>query len=116
MTALEMFSIPFGEAGGLSSNPPTLSSNPRALSSNPLALSSNFESLPTKLGSLPDNPKSLPTKLHLQDEAAHHLQRNFRHVRDTYLRPLMREGRLTMTNPDEPNDPQQAYRTVEDRG
>jgi len=33
-------------------------------------------------------------------------------VRQNYLRPLMREGRLTMTNPQEPNDPQQAYRAM----
>ena len=49
------------------------------------------------------------------EELALLLQRNSRHVRDTYLRPLMREKRLKMTNPDEPNDPQQAYRTVEGR-
>jgi ATP-dependent DNA helicase RecG len=33
-------------------------------------------------------------------------------VQQNYLRPLMREDRLTMTNPQEPNDPQQAYRAV----
>jgi ATP-dependent DNA helicase RecG len=47
------------------------------------------------------------------EELALLLHRNSRHVRNTYLRPLMRDGRLAMTNPDEPNDPQQAYRTVE---
>jgi ATP-dependent DNA helicase RecG len=35
-------------------------------------------------------------------------------VRQNYLRPLMREGRLMMTNPKKPNDPQQAYRAVEE--
>jgi hypothetical protein len=33
-------------------------------------------------------------------------------IRQHNQRPLMREGRLTMTNPQEPNDPQQAYRAV----
>jgi ATP-dependent DNA helicase RecG len=41
------------------------------------------------------------------------LRRNPEVVRQNYLRPLMREGRLVMTNPDEPNDPQQAYRARE---
>lgn len=40
-------------------------------------------------------------------------RRNPEVVRQNYLRPLMRENRLTMTNPQEPNDPQQAYRAVE---
>jgi ATP-dependent DNA helicase RecG len=47
------------------------------------------------------------------EELATLLQRHSRYVRNNYLRPLMREGRLTMTNPREPNDPQQAYRAVE---
>jgi ATP-dependent DNA helicase RecG len=40
------------------------------------------------------------------------LRRNPEVVRQNYLRPLMREGRITMTRPEEPNDPQQAYRAV----
>jgi ATP-dependent DNA helicase RecG len=40
------------------------------------------------------------------------LRRNPEGVRQSYLRPLMRDGRLAMTNPEEPNDPQQAYRAV----
>ena len=47
------------------------------------------------------------------EELALLLHRNSRHVRNTYLRPLVRDGRLVMTNPDEPNDPQQAYRAIE---
>ncbi len=46
------------------------------------------------------------------DELSTVLRRNPEMVRQDYLRPLMREGRLTMTNPQEPNDPQQAYRTM----
>ena len=29
---------------------------------------------------------------------------------DRYLRPLLRSGRIAMTRPDKPNDPDQAYR------
>ena len=46
------------------------------------------------------------------EELATLLQRHSRYVRNNYLRPLMRDGRLAMTNPNEPSDPQQAYRTV----
>jgi ATP-dependent DNA helicase RecG len=47
------------------------------------------------------------------EELATLLQRHSRYVRNNYLRPLMRDGRLVMTNPNEPSDPQQAYRAVE---
>ena len=46
------------------------------------------------------------------DELSLVLRRNPEVVRQNYLRPLMREGRLLMTRPDEPNDPQQSYRAV----
>ena len=46
------------------------------------------------------------------EELATVLGRHPRYVRNNYLRPLMRDGRLSMTNPEEPNDPQQAYRAV----
>ena len=46
------------------------------------------------------------------EELATLLQRHSRYVRNNYLRPLMRDGRLAMTNPNEPSDPQQAYRAV----
>jgi len=48
------------------------------------------------------------------DELAALVRRHPRYVRNNYLRPLMRDGRLVMTNPQEPNDPQQAYRAVQD--
>ena len=41
------------------------------------------------------------------------LQRNVEHIRQNYLRPLLREQRIALTHPDEPNDPQQAYRAVD---
>lgn len=46
------------------------------------------------------------------EELALLLRRNPRHIRAAYLRPLVTQGELVMTNPTEPNDPQQAYRTV----
>ncbi len=46
------------------------------------------------------------------EELSDLLRRRPETIRQHYLRPLMREGRLSMTNPQEPNDPQQAYRAV----
>lgn len=130
-------------AVGLSSNPPALSSNPSALSSNPQALSDESTGLSTKFdealrSALLDNlPGSLAARLGSiglrhppqeirelvvamcalrdwrVDELSAVLRRNPEVVRQNYLRPLMKEGRLAMTNPEEPNDPQQAYRTVD---
>lgn len=130
------------EGGALSSNPEALSSNPQALSSTPQASSSNPEGLPAKFDEalrsalLDDLPGSLAARLGAigrrhppqethdlvvalcavrawrVDELSAVLRRNPEVVRQNYLRPLMRAGRLTMTNPDEPNDPQQAYRAT----
>lgn len=136
----EALSSKHGE--GLSSNPPALSSNPEALSSNPPALSDEPETLSTKFDEalrsalLDALPGSLAARLGAiglrhppqeirelvvalcalrdwrVDELSVVLRRNPEVVRQNYLRPLMREGRLVMANPDEPNDPQQAYRMV----
>lgn len=46
------------------------------------------------------------------DELSLVLRRNAEVVRQNYLRPLMRADRIAMTRPEEPNDPQQAYRAV----
>ena len=130
------------EGEGLSSNPEALSSNPQDLSSNPETLSSNPQGSPAKFdealrrelldalpGSLaarlgaiglrhpPQETRDLVVALCAVrnwrvDELSAVLRRNPEVVRQNYLRPLMKEGRLTMTNPDEPNDPQQAYRAV----
>ncbi len=137
----EVLSSKSGE--GLSSNHQGLSSNPEALSSNPPTLSDEPEALSTKYDEternqlLDDLPGSLAARLGaiglrhpppetrelvvalcaLRDwrveELSLVLRRNPEVVRQNYLRPLMRDGRLVMTNPDEPNDPQQAYRAVE---
>lgn len=124
----------------LSSNPNTLSSNLGALSSNPGGLSSNppgadgqdaartalLDDLPgslaARLGAIgqrhpPQKIQDLVVALCSQrawpvDELALVLRRNPEVVRQNYLRPLMRDGRLVMTRPEEPNDPQQAYRAV----
>lgn len=122
------------ELDGLSSNPPALSSNPEPLSSNPPgkfdeALRSQLldgisGTLAAKVGALgqrhpPHEVRDVVVALcqvraWRADELSTVLRRNPEVVRQNYLRPLMREGRLTMTNPQEPNDPQQAYRAVED--
>lgn len=123
----------------LSGNPPPLSGNPPVLSSNPEGLCSNLVdaeneaartslldglpgSLAARLGSIgrrhpPQETQDLVVALcRLRawrvDELALVLRRNHEVVRQNYLRPLMRDGRLVMTRPEEPNDPQQAYRTM----
>lgn len=120
----------------LSSKPPALSSNPAALLDEPEALSTRYDetqrsqlldtlpgSLAARLGAIglrhpPQETRELVMALcALRDwrveELSLVLRRNPEVVRQNYLRPLMREGRLVMTNPDEPNDPQQAYRARE---
>jgi ATP-dependent DNA helicase RecG len=121
------------ESSGLSSNPPALSSNPEPLSSNPPGkydetlrsqlLDGIAGALATKVGALgqrhpPQEVKDVVVALcqlraWRADELSTVLRRNPEVVRQSYLRPLMREGRVIMTNPLEPNDPLQAYRAVE---
>jgi ATP-dependent DNA helicase RecG len=117
---------------GLSSNPGGLSSNPGTLPSNPQAAEQDaartalLDSLPgslaARLGAIgqrhpPHEVQDLVVALcALRDwpvaELAVVLRRNPEVVRQSYLRPLMRDGRLVMTRPEEPNDPGQAYRAV----
>lgn len=121
------------ELGGLSSNPPAITGNPEPLSSNPAdkydeALRSQLldgipGTLAAKVGAVgkrhpPQEVQDVVVALcqvraWSADELSTVLRRNPEVVRQSYLRPLMREGRLMMTNPLEPNDPQQAYRAVE---
>jgi ATP-dependent DNA helicase RecG len=128
-TKLEALS---GNPGGLSSNPDCLSSNPNELTHNPktneqeTARAHLLDELPgslaARLGAIgqrhpPQEIQDLVVNLCTLrdwpvDELALILRRNPEVVRQNYLRPLMREGRLTMTNPREPNDPQQAYRAT----
>lgn len=41
------------------------------------------------------------------------LQRNPEYIRQRYVQPLYQAGQIAMTRPEEPNDPQQAYRAVD---
>ena len=123
----------------LSSNPRVLSTNPEALSTNLESLSTKLTeedenrrkalldqlpgALAAKVGAIGQrNPPGEVCDVIVEicrqrawqaDELAALVRRHPRYVRNNYLRPLMRDGRLAMTNPDEPNDPQQAYRAVE---
>lgn len=126
--------------GGLTSNPRALSSNLAGLTSNPEALDSNpatrddplsdprrqalLNELPgglaDRVGAIgrrhpPDEMKDLVVTLcELRDwraeELAALLGRKAETVRQDYLRALVRAGRIAMTRPDKPNDPDQAYR------
>lgn len=125
----------------LSSNPGSLSSNPAALPSEPPTPGTTKEralrddvarrillddlpgSLAARLGAIgqrhpPQEIQNLVVELCAfrawgAEELSLVLRRNSEVVRQNYLRPLMREGRLGMTRPEEPNDPQQAYRAVD---
>lgn len=126
--------------GGLSSNPGSLSSNPAGQSSNLVAQGSNPTQRddpltdPRRQALLNELPGALAARVgavgqrrqpqEVQDlvvalcelrawraeEIAALLSRNAETVRQNYLRPLLRAGRITMTRPDKPNDPDQAYR------
>lgn len=116
---------------GLPTNLEALSDNPEDLPTNPTSEEENARrallaelpgDLAARVGAL--GRRSTPEEAQVvvvevcrlrawrAEELALLLHRNSRHLRNTYLRPLMRGGRLVMTNPDEPNDPQQAYRTI----
>ena len=128
-----------GKLTALSTNPSGLSTNPSGLSTNP---DGPLSTQPTpaqeahRKALLDQLPGALAARIgaigqrhppgevrdavidvcRLRDwkaeELAALLRRNPRYVRNNYLRPLMRDGRLVMTRPEEPNDPQQAYRAV----
>jgi ATP-dependent DNA helicase RecG len=127
------------KSSGLSTNLPSLSTNPSPLPDNPEGLSTKLPAkdeaarrqllaglpgdLAARVGALgrrspPHDVQNVVVEVCRQrpwsaEELALLLARNSRHVRSSYLRPLMRDGRLEMTHPEEPNDPQQAYRAVE---
>lgn len=122
----------------LTANEDALSSNPEGLSSDLGYLPANLDvparrvllnelpgELAAKVGALgqrhpPEEVRQLVVDLcrlrHWSaDDLATLMRRNAETVRQNYLRPLMREGRIVMTNPNEPNDPQQAYRAAEEQ-
>lgn len=124
-----------GESGSLSGeSPPPLSGESAALSGKLKAQSGKLEKL---LASLPVDLRSEiqelkqrvahPTLIALVqrlcgsrplsgDELALLLRRNRNYVQDRLLTPLLRQGRLGLTIPAQPNHPQQAYRAVEPAG
>lgn len=50
------------------------------------------------------------------EELAVVLQRNPEYIRQKYIQPLFQQGLITMTRPEEPNTPQQAYRATDGDG
>jgi predicted HTH transcriptional regulator len=126
---------------GQSSNPPSLSSNLSEQSSNSQSVAGRRSAgdtraresllaqvpgnLAVRIGALgqrnpPDEVREIVLALCSQrswraEELGVLLQRNTEYVRNNYLRPLLRSGRLQMTNPQDVNDPQQAYRAAEVR-
>jgi ATP-dependent DNA helicase RecG len=127
---------------GLSTNPLGLSTNPLGLSTNPSDEDSELDEVAERarcalLNELPGelaarvgalgrrNPPGevFPVLLEVcrqrawgAEELGQLFRRNARYIRNNYLRPLMREGRLAMAKPEEPNSPDQAYRAVEGTG
>lgn len=111
---------------GLSANLDGLSTNPTELSTQPderhLLLNELPGALAAKVGAI--GQRHAPAEVcdaivelcRVRDwqaaELALLLRRHPRYVRNNYLRPLLSEGRLMMTRPDEPHDPQQAYRAA----
>lgn len=121
---------------GLSSNPGALSSNLGSQDGNPRQAEPRDDPLadPRRQALLNELPGGLAARVgaigqrrppqEVQDlvvalcelrpwraeEIAALLGRNAETVRQNYLRPLLRAGRIAMTRPDKPNDPDQAYR------
>ena len=123
-----------GDDDGLSSNPDGLSSNPAGLSSNPDPLADParralLNELPGELAAQvgaigqrrpPEEVRELVVELcryrgYRAEDLALLLIRNVETVRQNYLRPLLRAGRIRMTRPEVPNDPEQAYCAAEAR-
>ena len=121
---------------GISSNPVALSSNLGSQDSNPRQPEPRDDPLadPRRQALLNELPGGLAARVgaigqrrppqEVQDlvvalcelrpwraeEIAALLGRNAETVRQNYLRHLLRAGRIAMTRPDKPNDPDQAYR------
>ncbi len=126
---------------GLSSNPLSLSRDLGSLSRDPNSLDKAEAELKTKLrqtllaglpgelaarvGALgrrspPDAVRDVVLDLLHQrpwrlEELGQLLQRNPEYVRQKYVQPLLEAARIRMTRPEVPNDPEQAYRAVDER-
>ncbi len=122
------------ESGRLLSNPLALLSKPGNLLSNPQVLMFDEARRRELLNELPGGlaanigaigqrhpPEAIRAliialcqlRAWRSEELSDLLRRRPETIRQHYLRPLMREGRLIMTHPEAPNDPQQAYLAVE---
>ena len=126
--------------GALSSNPQGLSRDPGALSRDPDSLDKAeterkanvrqalLAGLPGELAarvgevgrrSPPDTVRGVVLDLLRQrawrlEELGQLLHRNPEYVRQKYLQPLLEAAQIRMTRPEVPNDPEQAYRAVEE--
>lgn len=120
----------------LSSKPPPLSSMAEGLSSKPEGLSSKSDEernvlldeipvqLAARIGSIgrrhpPEPVRELVVELcrlraWRAEELALLLSRKPETIRQDYLRPLLAQKRIVMTQPDKPKSPQQAYRSVQE--
>ena len=129
-----------GDDDGLSRNPEGLSRDSGDLSRDPGSLDKTeaerkarvrqalLAGLPGELGarvgalgrrSRPDTVRDVVLDLLRQrawrlEELGQLLQRNPEYVRQKYVQPLLEAARIRMTRPDMPNDPEQAYRAVEE--
>ena len=129
-----------GDDDGLSRDPEGLSRDSGDLSRDPDSLDKTeaerkarvrqalLAGLPGELGarvgalgrrSRPDTVRDVVLDLLRQrawrlEELGQLLQRNPEYVRQKYVQPLLEAARIRMTRPDIPNDPEQAYRAVEE--
>lgn len=129
-----------GDDDGLSRDPEGLSRDSGDLSRDPGSLDKTeaerkarvrqalLAGLPGELGarvgalgrrSRPDTVRDVVLDLLRQrawrlEELGQLLQRNPEYVRQKYVQPLLEAARIRMTRPDIPNDPEQAYRAVEE--
>lgn len=110
---------------GLSSNPRALSSNLATLSSNPLwqALRPDLRDMVAALGqrAAPSRMREVIVRLCRDrpwqaSELAELFNRTTDYLGTQYLRPMVNEGLLAHTRPDQPNHPQQAYRAADGAG
>ena len=120
----------------LSSKPPPLSSMAEGLSSKPEGLSSKSDEernvlldeipgqLAARIGSIGRRHPPAPVRELVvelcrlrawrAEELALLLSRKPETIRQDYLRPLLAQKRIVMTQPDKPKSPQQAYRSVQE--
>lgn len=122
---------PASEAGNLPDKTGNLTTEAGKLTSEPQAPAHGNlknDSLNTVPSKLAEDIRDLPKKASQQtmqdlierlcrvrdwnlDELAQHFQRNRQYTLDKYVTPMVRDGRLVMIFPDQPNHPKQRYRS-----